>query len=163
MSRFVRPAAWLRQLFTQSSNQYVNPSQVSNDVSLVQPYDGSGWGLPDPGQMIKQATSGVGSPTEILVYTVPANRIARLLALSIQRIASTDYTRAYFSAELGGMRVGVSSIIATVGVDLGLQVYCPVLPPGAILRGQASGGAAGSTIKCTALVVEVPIGTVFYV
>ena len=163
MSKFVRPAAWLRQLFTQSRTEYVNPSTVSQDVSLVQPYDGSGWGIPDPGQMIKQADSGTGSPISVVVYTVPVNRIARLLGLSIERIVSTDYTRTWFSVTLGGMKVGISSVSPSVDLSLGLQVYCPVLPPGAILSGEAAGGGAGSGIQATALIVECPIGTVFYV
>ncbi len=81
MPSFVRPAAWLRQLFTQSRTESSSPSRVSPDVSLVQPYDGSGWGIQDPSQWGVSAKPGVGASGVATVLVVGENELGRLLSL----------------------------------------------------------------------------------
>jgi len=93
MSKFARPASWLRQLFTQSRTGFANPSILSQDVSLTAPFDGGGFPLYDPDMWGKTATSVAEAAGTTAVYTVPANQISRILALSAHKSAPERSSR----------------------------------------------------------------------
>jgi len=165
MSKFVRPSAWLRQLFTASRTEHVAPSTVSNDVSLVQPFDGSGWGLPDAGSWFLSVVSAAGAKVETELLVVPANTIVRLLAISASRGAGAAFNAQAQVKPQGGSPTPFTSFVAVpnTGDRRALQVYCPILGPGSILQGAHEGGDASSTCGFNVYYCQAPIGTVFYV
>ncbi len=164
MTSFVRPAAWLRQLFIQSRTEHVNPSRVSDDVSLVQPYDGSGWGIPDPANWAREATSGVGISATTTIYTVPVNRVARILAVGVHWVAGATFN-SHLRVQSGTDIIAVSNDVTVpiTGENIGYDVRTPVMGPGHVLSARHTGGDASSQAVYSLYYVECPIGTVFYV
>jgi len=164
MSRFVRPASWLRWLFTSSQTSPVNPVEVSDDVSLVQPFDGGGYPLFDPGQWglaVASATAASGTTT---VLTVPANTICRLLAASVTLNAGVAPSTYFAVVPEGGDSIGISPLETGVltTFHLSAELRCPILPPGAVLSGRWLGGDAATNLNWHILYVLAPIGSVFY-
>lgn len=163
MSKFVRPAGWLRHLFTQSQTTQVNPTEVSDDVSLIQPYDGGGFPLFDPGQWGLFVTSLVGAATNTVIIIVPDNKVVRLLGLGTFLAAGTVGTAHFTVLPTSGVEVPITPQIAVHATQLtGYPIYCPILGPGHTLRSNFFGGGAASQIRYDMYYVEAPLGTVFY-
>jgi len=162
MSQFARPAGWLRQLFTQSQTAQPNPTILSNDVSLVQPYDGSGWGLWDPGQWIANVTSATIAADNTAIMTCPVGNIRRILAVSAQVTAGVaPAVYLWVSAQAGEVGVGdVFAAIANRFVSLDCKI--PILGPGHVLTGNHTGGDAATIVNYRCYFVQAPLGAVFY-
>lgn len=164
MSRFVRSASWLRHLFTPSHTAQPGPVEVSDDVSLVQPYDGGGYPLFDPGQwsLAKNSLVGVSSVTKI--YTVPSDNIVRLLGLSATRVAGAAPDCNAEVETPNGINTGLGIQVTGVGSTFlhHIPASSPILGPGHILLGRHLGGDASTVVQWNLYFVQAPIGAVFY-
>jgi len=165
MSRFNRPASWLRFLFTPSQTKAPNPGELSNDVSLNQPYDGGGFPLFDPSQWaftVKSAT--IASATTDL-FTVPEDEIVRILAVAASVAAGVAPNVNSFATTQNNTRVSLSAPLLLVanGQRTGLTQLCPIIGPGHVFAGHHFGGDAATIIDWWVYFVRAPLGTVFYV
>ena len=166
MSEFVRPADWLRQLFTPSRTEWITPNRVAGEVSLVQPYDGGGFPLYDPAQWGASVTSIVGASGLTTVLTVPTNRICRILAASVI-LAAAAAPSTYWSVQSPGtnVAVGISQVEtgALTTFHLAARLNTPILGPNSVLHGRWFGGDVTTQVTWNCYYVFAPIGSVFYV
>lgn len=166
---FSRPAAWLRQLFTYSgAGGARDPNSLSNDVSLVQPYDGSGWGFHPPAETIFQYDSSVGATTDTVIFTVPATMVRRVLALSFDLLAGAAPAAVYLFASIpavAGQNVQITQSLQTLisGRVESPDHHSPIILPGIEVHILVSTGNASTQVRCNMMAVEAPLGTVFYV
>lgn len=172
MSKFARPASWLRELFTSSRTEFRNPSDLSRDVSLTQPYDGSSWFLADSGMWYMEATSAAGASGHTNIGNVLGENVyARLLAVHVRNSVVALPTRAMVNLLMpnGTDFVNISntgnvqSSWLISGDYNSFLLQCPIIGPGMQLRGYHSGGDGTSVMVWKALFVEVPAGSVFYI
>lgn len=165
MSGFVRPADWLRHLFTSSRTAPVNPVEVSDDVSLNQPYDGGGFPLWDPGQWISTVTSVAVAAGETTLLTVPDNQIARILGVSAQLSAGVAPTVHLRVISQSNARVGLSPLVLMLASARrqSIELQTPIIGPGHLLSGAHFGGDVLTKVAWAVYFVQAPIGTVFYV
>lgn len=165
MFRFSRPAPWLRQLFTPQTTSQPNPDQISGDVSLIQPYDGGGFALWDPGQWIVTQTGAAGASGTVTLVDLPVGEIMRILALEVLITAgAVARCRAAFVAPSGG-EVTVSPDFTTPGTGLrfNIPIGSPICPPDHNFTAAWSGGDGATVPVFSAIICRVPIGSVFYV
>ena len=163
MSKFVRPAPWLRQLFTQSQTEPANPSELSQDVSLVQPYDGGGYPLHPVGEYLITATQSAAASGTETILTCSRDQIARILAVDVLfTVANAATVR--FQIDIAGVALSVSvqSLLATVNQPESRELTTPILPPGGSLQVAWFGGNVTTVIRTHVLFARVPLGTVFY-
>jgi len=166
MSKFSRPSSWLRQIFTPSSTGWREPGDLSNDVSLTHPYDGSGWVFPVPAMASLVVVSAVGAATTTLIYTVPLDRITRLLGISVGVNAGETFNAAGRMTTPGGGQAFTCTELVTIpvsGEGRQLPGHPPVMLPGMFLSLRIEDGGAASQSATTIYFVEAPLGTVFYV
>lgn len=163
MSGFVRPADWLRQLFTSSQTGPVNPSVVSDDVSLTQPYDGAGLYFTPGPQWFVQKDSAVGAATGTILFTCGDTQIARVLAISASmKIATLASCQSQIRGPTGGPVATGASVSVTSNEHFSIPSI-PILGPTHQLEGRAFGGGAATVIEWRVYLVVAPLGTVFYV
>jgi len=166
MSSFVRPAEWLRQLFTQSRTSWTHPSQVSNDVSLVQPYDGGGLSFQARYFTVAPAAGLTGTA---ILTTIPANSVFRLLGIEWETTAGagTPVCRVLAEDMLGSQCAICTN--HTFGTALNRpespdNIMGKVLGPSTIIRFEYfAAGDAATVVSCTIYGILAPQGTVFYV
>lgn len=163
MSQFVRPAAWLRRLFLQSRTKHINPSRVSNEVSLVQAYDGGGWGMvpgTDWGVTVDSAVAAAGSTS---ILTVGEDEIFRLLGICVSLLAAAAPTLAIARVQIAvsNEAIAVSETLVTVDTELRALpgISTPILPPRSILTGKHSGGDATTKVQWAVLGLRLPLGS----
>jgi len=162
MSGFTRAAPWLRQLFTPSKTAQPNPDRLSDDVSLVQPYDGGGWPLPPGGEWALQVVTAAGAAADSVLVSVNANEIARILAVSFGRNAGVHPTLAVDVLVQQTFTVGLSAhVVSTTAIQTLLPISTPIIGPGHVLRGRHFGGDAATVIDWEVYFVRAPLGTVF--
>lgn len=164
MSQFVRPAPWLRHLFTPSKTRAVNPSEISEDVSIVQPYDGSGWPLMPEGEWGKSFVTVAIAAADTELLATNNREIARILAVSVARNAGVNPV-CYVSVEVGGTeRIALTArFTPTDGIQTPFTLVSPIIGPNQVLIGHHLGGDAATVVAWRLYAVVVPIGTVFYV
>jgi len=158
--RFSRPAPWLRQLFTPSHTTQPNPGELSGDVSLVQPYDGSGWPLFDPGEWDIATQSSVAIASTTALVTAGALEVVRILAASVRLDAGV----APVCHLQGENSVVFGEDVTAVGGSEQIHVpsNCPILGPTHVLYGRHHTGDAATQVTWVVYYVRAPIGTVFY-
>lgn len=166
MSLFSRRARWLNALFPASVTPTItDPASRSDDVSLVQPYDGGGYPIPPVTNWFTEVTSAVAAGTQLLLLTVGDDQLFRILGCGIQRLAGNNYTRAFLQ-----VRVPNATFLVQVSNDIGVvdnieqgihQLVMPICPAGSQIFMFADGGNASSQFTATLLGVSVPVGTVF--
>jgi len=166
VSQFVRPAKWLRQIFTQSRTEASNPSRVSNDVSLVQPYDGGGWGMQEPDSWGIRSVGAVAAAGAVVVITVPAGQIFRLLSLGASHVAGVQPS-AWFNVQINGVSFPIVDRVLMNGPGrmaywAGMK-YPPVIAERHVLNFQWTAGDAATQIDSYIIGFLAPAGTVFYV
>lgn len=162
MPQFVRPAAWLRQLFTQSRTEHSNPARVSPDVSLTQPYDGGGWGMEDPGMWIVAKTSAVGIDTTTVIHTVGSKNICRIMAASCILAAGGKPTYVAVAVEdpMAALGVGITPIADLVAdVAVNLPIMIPIVGPTHQIVGRIEGGDALTQVHWRIYKCELPLGS----
>lgn len=164
MSRFSRPASYLRQLFTPSSAGFQDPGVLSSDVSLIQPYDGGGWPMESSRSWVRTVTTAAIAAGAITLLVNDRETIARILAISFAVTAGViPEVHADIIDDVSSVSISDHMVIAAVGAaDEGLRLNCPILGPGHTLRGRWFGGDAATVVNFRAYLVQAPIGTVFY-
>jgi len=168
MSQFSRRARWLNQLFPASNAPTIrDPGSRSDDVSLTQPYDGSGWGLIQPTDFINRQISGIAASGSVILRTVGDNSIVRLLSASYEHTAGVLPTQLCLEVhDPINIRSVVISTVATTfaftAVENPIEILCPIILPGLRIDGTWQGGDASTRGIFGLVAVEVPIGTVFY-
>ena len=169
MSQFSRRARWLNELFLQSKAPASrDPDSVSDDVSLVQQYDGGGWLIPDtPDWFHGPFLSPAGAAGATALLTVPEDSIFRLFSIHVFTVVNPVAT----------CNPIVSQFATTGGVSLAHQLVTPlsplggastfelnraiVLPPGTFLYGSHLLGGAGTILSWNVYGCLAPIGSVF--
>lgn len=166
MTQFARPSTWLRHLFTPAVTLSPNPGILSDDVSLNQPFDGSGWGIIAGAEYAREVTSPVGVTNSIELLEVPTNEVFRLLSLGVQRVLGADYSFSNWFVRAPGNNFDVPvtpEMTVTSSLRAPTAILSPILGPGSRLFHLASGGSAASTRDVRVYGVSAPLGTVFYV
>lgn len=164
MSGFVRAAPWLRQLFTSSRTSQANPTTLSDDVSLIQPYDGGGFPLFDPGQWAVTIDSAAVAAATTNLLTVPAGNIARLIAVSAAHVAGVAPTVFAMARVPSLNELAITAQVTLSNVErFNLPLQCPILIAGQQLQGRHFGGNAATVVRWVFLHVLAPLGTNFTV
>lgn len=169
MSQFSRRAGWLNFLFPASvAPQKRDPGQRSDDVSLVQPYDASGWPIPDPSTWIIRLDSAVGATGDTDILTVPDDSVYRLFSANAFRLLGVNAIFQLFIVDLNAIPI-LSALVAnevSTGLNSGNNIVpldrAMVIPGGLTLRFQHFGGDAATQIRYHIYGCLVPAGTVFY-
>ena len=170
MTQFSRRSRWLNTLFPASVRpQTTDPSSVSEDVSLVQPYDGSGYGIPNPRSWIIQNLLAAGVTGSSVMITVPEDSVYRLMGAGGFNVAASGTPRHQLFVQdliaVPNLACQLAPIeIPTVGdgnfaFDLGRAI---VIGPGHNLLMAYTAGGAGTIMKYSIYGVLAPLGTVFY-
>lgn len=162
MFEFVRPSPWLRHLFTPSRSQQPNPTAVSREVSLTQPYDGGGFPLFDPASWVISVQSVVSASVSTVIRLVPADTIMRVLAITARLDAGVAPLAHAQSLIVPGFSVALGADVLLTNQLANIPCAAPIIGPGHTLRGHYHTGGAATQVTWTAYIVEVPIGTVFY-
>jgi len=167
MSQFSRSSDWLRTFFTPSRTGWQPPGRVSDEVSLVQPYDGGGYPTFPPGAWIATTTPAVGATQTANMVVLDDQTVGRIMCLGFSFIAGVRPS--LIGRILGPVANLACPITETkvsaepVGQVEALQHFCPILPPGHTLEIRWYGGDAATQLILRAVVCEARIGTVFYV
>lgn len=165
MSQFSRRARWLNVLFPQSkAPQLADPGSVSNDVSLVQSYDGSGWPIPGRSEWFKLADlTGVAGSVEI--FRVPDDQVFRLFAAQAIQVVAPGPQVAIFVKDLQSTpntACSLNAFLALTANNLHLPITNPiVIGPGMSITGDQFNGGAGSIVRYSIYGCPAPTGTVF--
>ena len=172
MSQFSRQATWLRRLFPASVLPTVaDPGSVSDDVSLVQPYDGSGWGFPSPSDWCRPTISAVGATGFTLNRVVGPDEVFRILAAHVIIFlgggSPTFVGVNVIDNEGTGDQVFISEILDLAGLGSNvvypIRVYAPIVGPNCHLRLDYLGGDAATAMTLAVYGALAPIGTSFNV
>lgn len=170
MSQFSRRAKWLNILFPASvAPQVVGPDRVSEDVSLVQQYDGGGYNFNDVQQTFYTAqTSPPGASGEVTILTVPDDQIFRLMAAHTFNIVGSGgamFSGIFLESPTGSSRAAYidrgNPPVVSQGA-LAFRVGNVVAGPGVLIRGNFSNGQASDVAQYNIYGFLAPLGTVFH-
>lgn len=162
--KFARRARWLPFLFTPSvapTTKY--PDQYEDLVSLVQNYDGGGWGIPDPREMALSVVSGAAAATrDTVVLIAGPEEIIRLLAMSGNVGAGAVPTAAnvaMFQPD-ANLTVGINGVVAlSATAQIGLVNLPPVIPPTWQLVAHYAGGDGLTIVNWRICFLRLPLGS----
>lgn len=152
-------------MFTSSKTGPVNPIEVSDDVSLVQPYDGSGWVMANPAEWFAQQTGAAAAAGSTNLFINDLENVVRILAVSCSLTAGNAISALMMVTVPGALGdVAIGSVAAITSTEhILVPTQSPILGPGHTLVGRHFGGNAGSIPQWRIYLVQAPIGTVFYV
>lgn len=170
MVDFSRRARWLNVLFPASSAPQVqDPGVRSNDVSLVQPYDGGGYGF--PGQlraMVSNHLSTVGiTGFNLLVETDP-DQIFYIGAVAVTSLVgdcpviTLNIIEQTAPPRQAIIHTATNLLFASVAFKL-LDTPVKVMGPNSHLRIDWLGADADFQFNATLYGILAPLGTVFTV
>jgi len=189
LSQFSRRARWLNQLFTSSvAPQVSDPSQVSDDVSLVQPYDGGGIAIAiptfpplhdsgvdgpllftEPFVGIIDFKSGVGITVQTDIFQLPDTLVARLLSVGLTTLAGSGAEQVSLNATPHNQS-GLSDHQCQYSEEMDTTINAsprkfqnvpPILLPGLQLNMFFNSGSVLSFQHITFAMIIAPTGTVF--
>ncbi len=166
MSQFSRRARWLNQLFPQSTapTQH-DPGVRSDDVSLVQPYDGGGIGFQEPTTLIKEFEIPVGIAESIDCLVNGEDVVARIYAMGVLQVSGTDATVFMTVISGAGVAIGVAvrdlAVAATTLLPFVTISDFKILGPSCTLRANTRSGGADSLFRVQIYAAVAPLGTVF--
>ena len=187
MSQFSRRARWLEALFPPSvAPRAADPTLLSDDVSLVQPYDAGGYGfrkitfpdsvgptlveITEPELSIRDMLTTIGAVTSTDLFHIQENLICRILSASFIRVAGAAVAvfRLKVRAQTGS---GVSehdcmiapSIDATTlpNSRTHIPLTTPLILPGTQVQLQMNTGDVATQYRVTFYMVVAPLGAVF--
>jgi len=165
MIPFARSAKWLTELFTPSVVPTTSfPDRYSRDVSLVQPYDGGGWGIPALADWSKNVTTPAGAGAEFEILRVAEQNIYRLLAIQcfLGAGAVPGIVFPVVTSPGGGSTVALDRTQTLVlNERMAWFPHTPIIGPDSVLQGFHSGGDVLTVIHWAVYGVEVPLGTSF--
>lgn len=164
MSQFSRRARWINQLFPQSkAPQVQDPGLVSDDVSLVQPYDGSGWGF----ALETQRTLALVGPNQFVdAFTVDENEVVRFITADCLwlglGVAPTEFVAQMIDlTALFGVNIA-TNVIPPSAQPQQYPNLVPIIPPNTRVQLAAIGGDALTQVTFGWSIIRAPLGTVFY-
>lgn len=169
MSQFSRRAAWLNTLFPQSVAPAVrDPGQRSDDVSLVQPYDGGAYALAVP--VNPTVASAPLANTTFTIHTVPDDEVHKMVAVSANFTAGISPTRSEAVIDHSGLEqefvnrltVLLNPQFTVFSIPSAGSYGAVILPPGTRLRIRYSGGNGATVVTGQAFLWTAPVGAVFY-
>ncbi len=161
MTRFSRRAGWLTQLFTPSVVPTTRfPDRVSEDVSLVAPYDGGGWGIPDPSEFMTRVLSATIAAGNTTLRTNLDTDIMRILAISASLAAGAPPA---VTAQVLVPGAGFSCVISdNLVINANAQVLpglrCPIVCPTGVLEVRHTGGDAATIVEYILYAATLPLG-----
>lgn len=177
MSQFSRRARWLNDLFPASVlPQSKDPARVTDDVSLVQPYDGSGWGIPEGGDYAQR--SPIISTVTVAFhqfFLLESDEVFRLLAADVAWLADTTFSPdlLIFLTSIDKRGTGSQVLMARTfdnfveimnpGELEAFQELKPIIGPSCSLRIDTLNLLVGTQFTVGIYGVRAPLGTVFYV
>lgn len=188
MSQFSRRARWLQQIFTPSVVPTVtDPTIVSDDVSLVQQYDGGALGIAEPSfpaerdgdadpdplvilgpeVAIRDYVSKTGINTVSDMYQMPSGLYARIFAMTTILVAGSSPAQWFVSMQAPtGSGVSNHSILVTPnynaisGSRIPRAMTTTILPPGMQLNMHVVTGNASTQVRLSILWIVAPIGAI---
>lgn len=167
MSQFSRRAKWLDFLFPASSlPRTKDPGDVSEDVSLVQLYDGGGVAVPPMEEwFFGPVLSGVGVAKTTAVLSVPVGKVYRLFGAScftLQGIGPKVSLVVSQAAASGGVVLSRETVAPAVGNGSVNLIERPVvLPARSFLYVPHFDGDANSAISIVTYGAMSPAGSAF--
>lgn len=168
MSLFSRRARWLNIFFPQSVAPAVqDPGILSDDVSLVQPYDGGAYPLVEPTDWLRFTILPVGATGSTVVATTGAEEMMRFLAADVYVLAGMSPSGTVLRAVPptgGGGDIFVAqrlSSISTLGTPF--ITHTPVIGPQTQMSVTYEGGNATTQLLVHIYGVIAPLGSVFRV
>ncbi len=148
--------------------QIQDPALVSDDVSLVQPYDGGGYGFADPSTFCTRTAIPTAGATggEIIITTGP-DEIFRLMGADVAQIAGARPAAHIIVIDKGGSgeSVAITQDFGTppIGrIDAFPRFIGLTVGPSCVLNGQWTGGDVLTQITFGVYGFRAPLGTVFY-
>ena len=168
MSQFSKRAPWLNLLFPQSvAPQVRDPSVVSDDVSLIQPYDGGGYALGSEIPWHRFLISGPGPAAGVgNIFFVPEGELFRFLAADITLVGGVAGSAAIAVGQVSPATPGETKVtdqIIPVGDARSMTVKTPIVAPLSNITVQWTNGDAATSYLVRIYGISVPLGTVFYV
>lgn len=173
MSQFSRRSKWLNNIFPASvSPQIVDPNRVSEDVSLVQPYDASGWAVQDISTYCERSDIQGGITGFVILREVAENQVFRLLGADVALLAGIALTEIWLNvidSNGTGNQVQISNIISAnagglnPGQTESFDRIAKIIGPGCHLRADWVTGAVGTDFTIGIYGAIAPLGTIFYV
>jgi len=165
LSQFSRRANWLSKLFPASiSPTTKDPGQRSDDVSLVQPYDASGWAFQDSNSWAKRTDVLTGATGFSILQVIDLDSIFRLLGMDT--ITLVDAKPSILPSVIDREGTGDQFFLAkqTVSSNGGLifELNTPIIGPGSSIRIDWAGGDGNTQFTVGWYGVLAPLGTVFY-
>lgn len=141
------------------------PAIVSEDVSLVAPYDGGGWGMIARADYVVQTVSAIGAALSTTLLVVGEGNVFRILAADCFHSAGTTAScRLFVQADGSAVACFITPDVASTSGGVNIpNIGTPIVPPGATLIGDHFGGGAATVITWRILGLEVPLGTGFQV
>lgn len=167
MTQFSRRAKWLNTLFPASVlPQTGDPGSVSDDVSLVQQYDGGGVGIPSRPEWFFGADSPIGAAGDVELVTMGDDEYLRLYSVHAFTIVLANCQCAPSVIDLQSVPNGVcqlAPLILTLGIGLGSVVFAlnqSIIGPGMSLRMSHFGGGGATSLRYRAYGLRLPVGAV---
>lgn len=148
-----------------------DPDRLSEDVSLVQQYDGSGWGFPeDPTNWNTVVLSAAGVDVDTVLVTVPRGFVYRLFAAHVFTLIAPPPVSQLLVGTIGASQtfVALTNRLLVPGVGLGNISFSLhglnrpiVIGPGMELQGSHFSGGAATVLSYSTYGCLAPLGTVF--
>ena len=173
MSQFSRRARWLNFIFPASVQpQSQDPGSFSDDVSLVQPYDGGGHGFGDINDMCVRSPILDGITGFQVLRAVSDEQVFRLYSVDVALLAGVANTlfrismidnngtgdQCTMANELTANSAGLNPAESEM-----FDIKTPIIPRGCIMRVEWFFGAVGTTFTIGHVGTLAPLGTVFSV
>lgn len=167
MSQFSRRAKWLNALFPASVlPQASDPGVVSDDVSLVQQYDGGSWPIPAiEDWFFGPFISVAGATGSTQIFQVPEDQVLRIFSIHVFTVINNQAPAApIISPDLTG-GVLINDPVITDPVAQGTTCFplnrAIVAPPGSFIRGDHFGGSPTTQLSWSMYGCLAPLGSVF--
>lgn len=159
--KFARRAGWLTELFTPSVTPPTRfPDQYSNDVSLIQPYDGGGWGMINSEAYITQAANVAGASGTLTIKDIAPENIFRFLSAAVILTAGVAPSVVLEIFTIDGSRSqSISSLVTPNGARwTTFDLIPPIIGPNHRIRAPWAGGDAATVITVSLFGPEIPLG-----
>lgn len=138
-------------------------------MSLVQPYDGGGWAIPDPDSIAVLIQGGVQATGTVLIFPeLSRDSYIRVLSAGYRIVSGTPVFPVINLVVVGRggigptVNFGRTEAPSAVNIRDSFRDTPPVVPPGYAMVGSWQNGQADTQVEFQFLLLEVPVGTVFY-
>lgn len=148
--------------------QVRDPGEISDDVSLVQPYDGGGYGFAaDSTPMVRNQLSTVGVTGFVELVTTGPDQIFRILAVSaIPFVGDATRLRLNIIETPPARQAFISNQVIILAATAEIFIFdsiVPIMGPNSALRIDWENGQPTFQFNTTTYGVLAPLGTAFTV